>query len=246
MSDTGYQYPGSSAVSTSIHNGHHGWNDTNCRTNNAYSTKARSVAGEGTDTDAIKVYNFGLSADIPAGSTIDGVVSRLEHKLMSISSGTQNAWYITKNGTSTSGNNKGPQGITTSTSTKTVGSSSDLWGTTLSYAEITATNFGFACWYTHGASKQSNAVWIDSIECTIYYTEPPPADVFLVQFFQWVVIPVLVPLLTHFHTYRLKVKRTWTSLTSSLAAMRKRWATRRQRYTSAHAPLTVCPASMRN
>jgi hypothetical protein len=90
-----------------------------------------------------------LASSIPAGSTINGITVKIERyngeggEMLTI---TDNAIYLTKDGTNTVGSNKSA-GVTWSltdpnTLNETFGSSSDLWGTTFTAAEVNASTFG--------------------------------------------------------------------------------------------------------
>jgi len=90
-----------------------------------------------------------LSSSIPTGSTINGITVKFERynseggELLTI---TDNAIYLTKDGTNTVGSNKSTGatwGLTdTNSLSESFGSSSDLWGTTFTAAEVNASTFG--------------------------------------------------------------------------------------------------------
>jgi hypothetical protein len=90
-----------------------------------------------------------LASSIPAGSTINGITVKFERlhgdagETVTI---TDSAIYLTKDGTNTVGSNKSV-GATwplsdPNTLSESFGSSSDLWGTTFTAAEVNASTFG--------------------------------------------------------------------------------------------------------
>lgn len=121
-----------------------------------------------------------LASSIPAGSTINGITVKFERynseggELLTI---TDNAIYLTKDGTNTVGSNKSTGatwGLTdTNTLSETFGSASDLWGTTFTAAEVNASTFGVMVSpninFTGGGAIGIN-VRIDQIVIDINYT----------------------------------------------------------------------------
>ncbi|OGY31211.1 MAG: hypothetical protein A3C02_04825 [Candidatus Andersenbacteria bacterium RIFCSPHIGHO2_02_FULL_45_11] len=109
---------------------------------NTYAT--RSVTN-GTFTSAcLKATNFGFS--IPDGATIDGVEVGIERSSTK-SSGTEYtrdvSTYLVKGGVP-SGDNKGDTATNwpTTEASATYGGAADMWGTTLTPANVNATDFG--------------------------------------------------------------------------------------------------------
>ena len=123
----------------------------------------------------------GLTSTVPAGSTINGITIKIERYNGNASNEfpltiVDNAIYLTKNGSSVVGNNKSTgatwQGSDNNT-TVDFGGASDLWGTTLTAAEVNASTFGVmispALTYTMYPETGAN-VNIDQVSITIDYT----------------------------------------------------------------------------
>lgn len=116
-------------------------------------------------------HTFGFSAEIPAGSTINGVEFRWE-----ASCGTTLDPYtyhvgLTKTANDTIvGTEKTGSLSGAADGTRTIGGIADLWGTTLSAAEVRDTTFGAHQYYTdNGASR---TVRVDLVEMRVNYTAP--------------------------------------------------------------------------
>jgi hypothetical protein len=121
-----------------------------------------------------------LASAIPAGATINGITIKLERfngeggETLTI---TDSAIYLTKDGTNTVGSNKSSGatwGVTDPNSlSATFGSSSDLWGTTFTAAEINASTFGVMISpnlnFSTGTGVGAN-VDIDQVVIDINYT----------------------------------------------------------------------------
>lgn len=117
--------------------------------------------------------NFGFS--IPSGSTINGILVEVEGS----SSADNSSYYTVTNtiklikGGAITGNNKGDDSTHwgTSDSYMSYGSSSDLWGATLSYTDVNASNFGVALAVRMFAYGKTNTFgYVDHIRMTITYT----------------------------------------------------------------------------
>lgn len=134
------------------------------------STDSSATVGVivGSPTDTLKGYNFGLS--VPGGATIDGVMVRAQLAYANTVSGTPTYSYanIGKDD-STLGTNKTPgYSLTTTMIDYDQGSSSDLWGLTLSAAEVNASTFQARIKCANTGNLQTarcDAMWIN-----VYYT----------------------------------------------------------------------------
>jgi hypothetical protein len=135
---------------------------------NPNNVKATDGVYAFTSSGTIKVTNFNFGALIPAGATIVGitvdVVKRGTVNFDSVDTTVQ----LTKDGSTGVGANKasGTTWNPTTFTTSTYGSSSDLWSTTLSYSDVTASTFGliFSCTCIDGSCL------IDSISINVTYT----------------------------------------------------------------------------
>ncbi len=163
-------------------------NGSNAQTSNnqyallQFQTPSNTVASEPTTGNGYVNYLVctQLASSIPAGSTINGITVKLERyhgdagETVTI---TDSAIYLTKDGTTTVGSNKSA-GATWPLSdsnilSETFGSSSDLWGTTFTAAEVNASTFGVMISpninFSLGGSV-GNQVRIDQIVIDINYT----------------------------------------------------------------------------
>lgn len=122
----------------------------------------------------------GLSSTIPSGATVNGVTIKIE-RYNSNSSGdfpttiVDSAIYLTKDGSTIVGNNKSTGATWQSSDNNTTvdfGGASDLWGTTLTAAEVNASTFGvmISPALTFNNSENGSAANIDQVTITIDYT----------------------------------------------------------------------------
>lgn len=163
-------------------------NPSNAQTsNNQYAVLQWSNSGGSSQPEQLSQNGYvnylvckQLGSSIPAGSTINGITVKFERynseggELLTI---TDNAIYLTKDGTNTVGSNKSAGatwGLTdTNTLSESFGSSSDLWGTTFTAAEVNASTFGVMISpninFTGGGAIGPN-VKIDQVVIDINYT----------------------------------------------------------------------------
>lgn len=115
----------------------------------------------------IKGTNFGFS--IPNDATITGILVEHERK------GTSNdiiddLVQLIKGGTR-QGDNKSLAAVwPVVEAIETFGSSSDLWGLSLSPSDVNAANFGVAASCTCAAGQKDGKTYIDFLRITVYYT----------------------------------------------------------------------------
>ena len=122
----------------------------------------------------LKATNFGFS--IPTGATVDGITVEIEKKSLFYTSGQDyNRDYdieLVKGGVISSNNKADTATDWPATDTYTsYGSSSDLWGLSLTPADINASDFGVVIamkWFRVDAVAKPN---VDHICITVYYTE---------------------------------------------------------------------------
>jgi hypothetical protein len=127
-----------------------------------------------TNSQYLKLSNFGFT--IPANATITGVKATFAVQSDALAGGIsgRSSAKLVKGGTAT-GTDKGNTSWTASTTTDILGSSSDLWGTTLTPADINASNFGvaiaaFAAYDDFGAT--TSYAYVDAVTLDIYFTVP--------------------------------------------------------------------------
>ncbi len=175
MATTGEVYPQSAITASEAP-----WSDNDwTQETNIYSDDGSTayVIHPGFDTDdqtyVLKAYNFDFSS-IPSGSTIDGVICRI------------NAWYrsgegagsldlcqLLDTGLSKVGTNhcSTPVALTTTDTTIiTEGGAADTWGNSLTYSWVTNSNFGVALGCI--ATADNSDVDIDYVTLEVYYTAP--------------------------------------------------------------------------
>lgn len=122
----------------------------------------------------------GLSSTIPSGATVNGVTIKIE-RYNSNSLGdfpttiVDSAIYLTKDGSTIVGNNKSTGATWQSSDNNTTvdfGGAADLWGTTLTAAEVNASTFGvmISPALTFNNSENGGAANIDQVTITIDYT----------------------------------------------------------------------------
>ena len=132
--------------------------------NNSYAT----YTGTGQAVLTLGSYGF----NIPAGSTINGIQVTVEGQ--SSGSNPSNRTIrvgITKNGTAdATASSYKTQALTTSEATYSLGTTSDLWGTTWTVAEINAGSFGVRV--RDNDTTSSGTFSIDVVSIAVSYTPP--------------------------------------------------------------------------
>lgn len=119
-------------------------------------------------THYLKATNHAFT--VPAGATINGIVVEAEVKAGSASTVIDGPIKLVKAG-SVVGTDKARGGSTfwpTSDAYQTWGSSSDLWGTTWTVADVNASNFGAVISGVKSGAGSTGSV--DHIRITVHYT----------------------------------------------------------------------------
>ena len=121
--------------------------------------------GQSANLDAT---SFGFSGSVPAGAQIVGITATVERMAGTASVISDYDVYLLKNGAAV-GTDKAVAGTwSTSETTRTYGSSTDLWGTTWTRDEVVASNFGLR--FRVSKSGTGTAVaHVDHIQVTVYY-----------------------------------------------------------------------------
>jgi len=117
----------------------------------------------------------GFGFNIPSGSTIDGIVVDVEHSSNVANLVRMRNVQMIKGGSRTGTAYDGtsdPYTWPTSDTVTTYGSTTDLWGTTWTTAEINTTDFGVALVAQHDNSGADARARVDHIQITVYYTLP--------------------------------------------------------------------------
>lgn len=143
------------------------WNNPgNITANDGSCSECGSVMYTG-ETHYLKATNFGFS--IPSGATINGitVVINRASTLIIVQDRTLK---IIKGGSFVGSNLWSAAYWPPTLTSKTYGSSSELWGTSWSYADINASDFGVGLTVASGSFKSAGRGKVDYIEITIDYT----------------------------------------------------------------------------
>lgn len=129
------------------------------------SAEAEAFAGEAdVPTHYLVATNFGFT--IPSGNTINGVIfeaKKTEHCQPSI----ENRIYLVKGGVISTAVNRSTGAYWGFGSYETYGSSSDLWGTTIAYTDVNATDFGIAL---SAISAGNSCMGVDHVRATVHYS----------------------------------------------------------------------------
>lgn len=165
MSSSGPNNPASVTTSSTLGTNNNWSSTSNCFTENASYASCYSGGGAGISTYGLVVTNFGFS--IPSGSTIDGIVAEVKTYSDRFEP-TWSASRIVKGGTIQSTDVfPSPNIYPSSLQYVTLGTSSQLWGTTWSYTDINASDFGLA-FSIKGSGNGTD--WIDHARITVYYS----------------------------------------------------------------------------
>jgi Tfp pilus assembly protein PilX len=136
--------------------------------NNVYATY--SIGSRGT-SNTLTITNF--TAGVPASAQILGVVVGVERKA-SVSSNLQmSVIKLVKAGVAVGTDQTSSTGepyFGTSDAVDTWGSSTSLWGTTLTAADVNASTFGVQLSVYNGSSSSSVTASIDQVTVNVYYT----------------------------------------------------------------------------
>lgn len=163
MTNTGFTLPGTGANNADA--GTRVWATPGNVTADDAAKASTDAVGAAT-SQYLHATNFGFA--IPAGSTIDGIVARVQRSRAGASAVTDQTIQLIVGGTR-SGDNKADTITNWPTSDANVdyGSSSVLWGLTPTVAEVNGSTFGLAVRVTMAASAECSVdvVWLD-----IYYT----------------------------------------------------------------------------
>lgn len=140
----------------------------NAHTDDSIVTTAGAL---GATTNYLKASNFGFS--IPSGATILGIVVEIEKDALDIFVN-DNAVRIVKGGiVGTTDRSNASAWPNLASEYITHGSSSDLWGTTWTPADINSSGFGVALSATVGTGGNNDEANVDSIRMTVHYSVDP-------------------------------------------------------------------------
>jgi len=128
---------------------------------------SRCEVAKSTYSDWLRASNFGFQ--IPTGSEINGIVveiSRSGDAFLRDSA----LYLVNSSGTNTGDDKASGSSYPSSQATATYGSSSDLWGATLSPSTVNNSDFGIRLSVRNGDSSVSRAADVYWVKITVYYT----------------------------------------------------------------------------
>ena len=161
MSDTGWKYGTTYSV---IATGSYDWANPNLAELSDNQFAVSTITGPD-NTYILKIHGFGLS--IPSNSTINGMEVGIAMK----SNGSDvREKTVQIHTTSLIGSNLATnQAIPTSSTPFSYGSSTEIWGTSLTASIVNDNNFGIA--FVAGSATEGTTVSVDVITIKVYYTE---------------------------------------------------------------------------
>jgi hypothetical protein len=130
---------------------------------NIVSDNATDATNNGSSSNYLVARNYGLS--VPVGATVVGITVRIELSEHSPGSETLNARLQDENG-ALIGSGKTASVTGTTKTVYTYGSTSDLWGATLTPAIVNDADFGVRFWFT-----TSHDIRVDYVTLAVEYTE---------------------------------------------------------------------------
>ncbi|MFC1913552.1 hypothetical protein ACFLX7_05130 [Chloroflexota bacterium] len=171
--NTAATYP-SAAVSTIVgsYNGAPWLTPTNAGADDSTTTNVGISALDKEPTEQLDATDFGFA--IPLGSTIDGIVLEYDRFSPDVGADVTDTLVQLRHAGALVGINKAAgAGWATTETIVTFGTSSDVWGTTLTAAQINESTFGVSVVAT--TITNNSQAEIDFLRITVYYT--PAADI---------------------------------------------------------------------
>ncbi len=171
MATAGPRYPGTVATEVGP-SGDNDWtNPTNISANDGSEAEITAASYDANDHSyRLKATNFGFDADVPAGSTINGILVEIEQRRFAGAAEDQEVRLYDSTGTLV-GDDK--QTATAWPGTATIasyGGATDTWNAGLDADDIRSTGFGVA--HIVLATAANTDIGVDFIRVTIDYTAP--------------------------------------------------------------------------
>lgn len=179
MATAGPRYPGTVASLSnagSSENAEAWVNPTNVSADDGTEATITAATFDTPDISQLLVCsNFGFAADIASGATINGITVEIERRDQAIGAASDNRVQLAK-GTAFAnlvGSNLADTALDwpTAVAVKTYGGSGNLWGTTWTQAEVTASSF--AVMLSVQADAANTDIFVDFVRVTIDYTPLP-------------------------------------------------------------------------
>jgi len=160
MPSEGPRYGG--AVANDSISGSTAWtNPTNAQGASAWNNTVATCFVDKTTSHFLRFLTYGFA--IPAGATIDGIVVEVARGVSGGSATTASAILYKASSQVGTAKTSGEFG------SATFGTSTDLWGTSWTAAEINASGFGFGVQATGGSN--GTTVTMSGARITVHYTE---------------------------------------------------------------------------
>jgi hypothetical protein len=150
-----------------------GWtSSSNVFTSNGSDASASLAASA--QSANLDVTGFGFN--LPTGSTIVGIVADVERAASNSNSIEDYDVFLLKAGAPSGSDKASTTDWTTSDSTRTYGTSTDLWGTTWTEAQVEASNFGLRL-KARNLTTSTRTAFVDHVEIRVYYSPPPTTTI---------------------------------------------------------------------
>jgi hypothetical protein len=147
------------------------WTNPGNATGDTTSTAATSSMGNNTTSSQLILTNFGLtSSDIPADSVINGITIEVEWAGDNTAI-TDSVVQLTSDGTNVVGSNLAAGTTQTTKAFRSYGGASNMWGTSLTQADLTSSNFGVIIQYAKGGGG-TRTVSVYRARVIVDYTPP--------------------------------------------------------------------------
>jgi parallel beta-helix repeat protein len=170
---TGLTLPGSGSNDISLYNGDIAWVDTDKITTGG-SEDADCLAMPDNDrSDALRAYNFGFGASVPADATITGIYVEISHRGDDDNDiEEQQVYLVDKNGNRASGcaNKANSADWDDSWELYTYGGAGDMWSTSLDASDIRDSDFGV--YLVVESEKTTSDAEVRWVKMNVYYTIP--------------------------------------------------------------------------
>ncbi|MDO8436243.1 MAG: hypothetical protein Q7S82_02560, partial [bacterium] len=174
--NTSEKNPGTITETTYAASGTVAWVAPQNASSSADNTYATSSITDWQWTKYIMATNFGFtSGDIPASSTINGIVVSVEKSANNISRILDGSVMLVKQGTTTGSDLRdGTNYWGTSDASTTYGSATNTWGVSWTDEDFTATDTSGVAFSAYKGSSAGTTfiTFIDAIWITVYYTAP--------------------------------------------------------------------------
>ena len=166
MASTGLTFTGLGENDTSV--GNTPWATPNNIRADDTSNATCSMGSGNTESQYLKATTFGFA--IPAGNNIDGIEAAIECRTGDATmNAATNGHKIVIGGSPTGTAKTTDIWIDSAFQIFTLGSSSDLWGTTPTLAQVNSTDFGCVFSASYGGRGTPNAI-VDYVQMNIYYS----------------------------------------------------------------------------